>query len=102
MIRLSPLKLKQYAVEEFHVVARALELAEPTPVPDLLPEDLEVTVEQFHNASSPSDLLCRLQVKLIEAQKPVPYRFLVRLAGVFELPLRMPSIRSRRESHVSF
>jgi preprotein translocase subunit SecB len=101
MIRISPLKLKRYIVEEIHVVARTLVLAEPQPVPELLADDLEVAVEHFQNEAFPNEMLCRLLIKLKESEKPVPYAFAIRIGGLFEIGTEGLSTQ-QRDTHIRF
>lgn len=86
MIKPSPLKLIQYSVEEMHVVMRELRITEPTPVPYLATDDLDVNVEHFGMKEDANARLCRLQVKLRETDKLYPYRFTIRVVGIFQLP----------------
>jgi preprotein translocase subunit SecB len=101
MIRLSPLKLQRYFVDELHVTARTLTLTEPTAVPELMPEDLDVNVELFEAREKLADRLCVLSVKLKETSKPFPYNFQIRLTGFFELQLAGMTPQ-QQETHVRF
>jgi preprotein translocase subunit SecB len=101
MVRLSPLKLNNYFIEELHVVVRPLKLEKPTPLPELLPEDLDVMIEHFEGENAPGHFLCHLQIKLKETGKLIPYYFLVRLIGAFELDTQGLN-RQQCDTHIQF
>lgn len=101
MIRLSPLKLQKYFVDELTVAVRLLKTNAPVLDLELTPDDLEVGVEQYEGVEKQSHKLCHLTVKLKETDKQVPYRFFIRMVGLFELdPTGMS--QQQIETHLRF
>lgn len=85
MIRPSPLRLKQYFVEELRFQVHELPPDVAKSMPELMPADIEFKVDGFENTAQPNDMLCRLTVGLRKTEKLLPYDFKLRMVGFFEI-----------------